>query len=100
MIFDKNENNEENKQLTYETYYVNIYDINEKTLTQEEYDNLENENKEFLYKKYKTYNNDKVTQLQARTYYLNDKVVYFKNLCQNDEYIKYFKNIIIKYLMQ
>lgn len=37
-------------------------------------------------------NNDK--------YYLNDKVIIFKNNIDNDEYKKYFKTVIINYLMQ
>ena len=37
-------------------------------------------------------NNDK--------YYLNDKVIFFKNNIDNDEYKKYFKSVIINYLMQ
>ena len=37
-------------------------------------------------------NNDK--------YYLNDKVIFFKNNIDNDEYKKYFKTVIINYLMQ
>lgn len=34
------------------------------------------------------------------TYYLNDKVIIFKNNINNDEYKKYFKAVIINYLMQ
>ena len=34
------------------------------------------------------------------TYYLNDKVIIFKNNINNDEYKKYFKTVIINYLMQ
>ena len=34
------------------------------------------------------------------TYYLNDKVIFFKNNIDNDEYKKYFKTVIINYLMQ
>lgn len=33
-------------------------------------------------------------------YYLNDKVIIFKNKIDNDEYKKYFKTVIINYLMQ
>ena len=33
-------------------------------------------------------------------YYLNDKVIIFKNNINNDEYKKYFKTVIINYLMQ
>lgn len=34
------------------------------------------------------------------TYYLNDKVIIFKNNIDSDEYKKYFKTVIINYLMQ
>lgn len=34
------------------------------------------------------------------TYYLNDKVIFFKNNIDNDEYKNYFKSVIINYLMQ
>ena len=34
------------------------------------------------------------------TYYLNDKDIFFKNNIDNDEYKKYFKTVIINYLMQ
>lgn len=34
------------------------------------------------------------------TYYLNNKVIIFKNNINNDEYKKYFKAVIINYLMQ
>lgn len=33
-------------------------------------------------------------------YYLNDKLIIFKNKIENDEYKKYFKTVIINYLMQ
>lgn len=34
------------------------------------------------------------------TYYLNDKVIIFKNNIDSDEYKNYFKSVIINYLMQ
>lgn len=34
------------------------------------------------------------------TYYLNDKVIIFKNKIDSNEYKKYFKTVIINYLMQ
>ena len=43
----------------------------------------------------------KITEVTNNNeYYLNDKVIIFKNNINNDEYKKYFKTVIINYLMQ
>ena len=49
---------------------------------------------------YKEYIKDNITKLTKDVYYLNSKVLYFKNLEENENYKNYFKNIIIKYIMQ
>lgn len=49
---------------------------------------------------YKTYDLDKIIDLSKNTYYLNCKVIHFKNKIENNEYKKYFKNVIMNYLMQ
>lgn len=43
----------------------------------------------------------KITEVTNNdTYYLNDKVIIFKNNIDSDEYKNYFKSVIINYLMQ
>lgn len=49
---------------------------------------------------YKEYIKDNITKLTKDVYYLNSKVLYFKNLEENENYKNYFKNIIMKYIMQ
>ena len=56
--------------------------------------------KEFNYRKCAEYNKDAVREAKKNIYYLNSKVVYFENKIDNEQYKKYFKNVIMKYLMQ
>lgn len=56
--------------------------------------------KEFNYCKCAEYNKDAVREAKKNIYYLNSKVVYFENKIDNEQYKKYFKNVIMKYLMQ
>ena len=50
--------------------------------------------------KYKEYKLEKIKDMIKTNYYLNSKVIYLKNEINNNEYKKYFLNVIIKYLMQ
>lgn len=50
--------------------------------------------------RYATYDLDSIREMMKTTYYLNSKVIYFKNEINNNEYRKYFKTVIMKYLMQ
>lgn len=54
--------------------------------------------------RYAEYDVDKIKELTENTYFLNSKVIYFTNnvIEENDgtNYKNYFKNVIIKYLMQ
>lgn len=50
--------------------------------------------------KYKEYKLEKIKDLIKTKYYLNSKVIYLINNINNNEYKKYFLNVIIKYLMQ
>ena len=51
--------------------------------------------------KYKEYKLEKIKDLIKTKYYLNSKVIYLiNNINNNNEYKKYFLNVIIKYLMQ
>ena len=79
--------------------YINIYK-NSKSLTEKEYNDLEDEEKQFKYRKCVEYNKDAVREAKKNIYYLNSKVVYFENKRDNEQYKKYFKNVIMKYLMQ
>ena len=88
---------EEDKNLTKITY-INIYKNN--VLTEEDYNILKDNEKEFKYRKCVEYNKDAVREAKKNIYYLNSKVVYFKNNIDNNHYKKYFKNVIMKYLMQ
>ena len=56
--------------------------------------------KDFKYRKCVEYNKDTVKEAKKNIYYLNSKVVYFENKIDNEQYKKYFKNVIMKYLMQ
>ena len=56
--------------------------------------------KDFKYHKCVEYNKDAVREAKKNIYYLNSKVVYFTNKIDNEQYKKYFKNVIMKYLMQ
>ena len=87
----------DDKNLTKITY-INIYE-NKKGLTEEGYNTLEDEEK-VKYRKCVEYNKDAVREAKKNIYYLNSKVVYFKNNIDNNHYKKYFKNVIMKYLMQ
>ena len=78
--------------------YINIYQ-KEKSLTAKEYNALIEEDKP-KYRKCIEYNRDAVREAKKNIYYLNSKVVYFKNKRNNEHYKKYFKNVIMKYLMQ
>ena len=49
---------------------------------------------------YKGYDEASIKEMMKTTYYLNSKVIYMKNNLENDNYKNYFKNVIIKYLMQ
>lgn len=79
--------------------YINIYE-NNVGLKEEEYKALKDEEKQFKYRKCVEYNKDAVREAKKNIYYLNSKVVYFKNNIDNNHYKKYFKNVIMKYLMQ
>jgi len=79
--------------------YVNIYK-NDVSLTEEEYKNLTKEEEKQQYRKCVEYNKDAVREAKKNIYYLNSKVVYFENKIDNEQYKKYFKNVIMKYLMQ
>lgn len=49
---------------------------------------------------YKEYNMSSTKEKIKNTYYLNSKVIYLKNNINNPYYKSYFKQVIIKYLMQ
>lgn len=49
---------------------------------------------------YKEYDKNKIIKKQKETYYLNSKVIYLTNKIDNDFYKKYFKTVIMHYLMQ
>ena len=98
---DMNENEdiiEDYRELT-KIQYINIYE-NSVSLTEEEYNELEDNEKEFKYRKCVEYNKNAVREAKKNIYYLNSKVVYFKNNIDNAQYKKYFKNVIMKYIMQ
>ena len=98
---DMNENEdiiEDYRELT-KIQYINIYE-NSVSLTEDEYNELEDNEKEFKYRKCVEYNKNAVREAKKNIYYLNSKVVYFKNNIDNDQYKKYFKNVIMKYIMQ
>ena len=80
------------------TTYINIYQKG-KSLTTKEYKALIEEDKP-KYRKCIEYNRDAVREAKKNIYYLNSKVVYFTNKIDNEHYKKYFKNVIMKYLMQ
>ena len=65
----------------------------------EEADNIEFKVSDRIDAKYDI-EDDKKIITNNDTYYLNDKVIIFKNNIDNDEYKKYFKTVIINYLMQ
>lgn len=88
---------EEDKKLI-KVSYVNIYK-NGVSLTEEEYNDLKDDEKR-QYCKCVEYNKDAVREAKKNIYYLNSKVVYFENKIDNEQYKKYFKNVIMKYLMQ
>lgn len=50
--------------------------------------------------RYAEYNMDSIKEMSKEKYYINSKVVHFKNEIHNNEYIRYFFNVIIKYIMQ
>ena len=50
--------------------------------------------------KYKEYDLDSIKTKTINEYYINSKVIRFKNEINNDEYKRYFRTIIIHYLMQ
>lgn len=78
--------------------YINIYQ-KEESLTEKEYHSLIEKDKP-KYRKCIEYNRDAVREAKKNIYYLNSKVVYFTNKIDNKHYKKYFKNVIMKYLMQ
>ena len=78
--------------------YINIYQ-KEESLTEKEYHSLIEKDKP-KYRKCIEYNKDAVREAKKHIYYLNSKVVYFTNKIDNKHYKKYFKNVIMKYLMQ
>ena len=103
IFADQNDMNEDEdiiedyRELT-KIQYINIYE-NSVSLTEEEYNELDDEEK-LKYRKCIEYNRDAVREAKKNIHYFNSKVVYFKNNIKNDYYIKYFKNVIMKYLMQ
>ena len=67
----------------------------------EEADNIEFDVSDRIDAKYDIEDDKKIQIINNNdTYYLNDKVIFFKNNIDNDEYKKYFKTVIINYLMQ
>lgn len=103
IFADQNDMNEDEdiiedyRELT-KIQYINIYE-NSVSLTEEEYNELDEEEKP-KYRKCIEYNRDAVREAKKNIYYLNSKVVYFTNKINNEHYKKYFKNVIMKYLMQ
>ena len=65
----------------------------------EEADNIEFDVSDRIDAKYDI-EDDKKIITNNDTYYLNDKVIIFKNKIDSNEYKKYFKTVIINYLMQ
>ena len=49
---------------------------------------------------YNTYDMEKAKELIKEKYFLNSKVIHFKNLIQGNNYKLYFREVILKYLMQ
>lgn len=49
---------------------------------------------------YRFYDKELTIEKSKNEYYLNSKVLYFKNNIDNDNYRQYFKEIIMKYVMQ
>ena len=96
-IKDDEDIDEEYEKLTKITY-INIYK-NDVSLKEKEYEILSKEKKQ-QYRKCIEYNKDAVREAKKNIYYLNSKVVYFENKIKNEQYKKYFKNVIMKYLMQ
>lgn len=96
-IKDDEDIDEEYEKLT-KISYINIYE-NSKSLSEKNYNELDKE-KKFKYRKCVEYNKDTVREARKNIYYLNSKVVYFENKIDNEQYKKYFKNVIMKYLMQ
>ena len=67
----------------------------------EEADNIEFKVSKRIVAKYDIEDDEKIQIINNNDkYYLNDKVIIFKNNIDNDEYKKYFKTVIINYLMQ
>lgn len=67
----------------------------------EEADNIEFKVSDRIVAKYDIEDDEKIQIINNNDkYYLNDKVIIFKNNIDNDEYKKYFKTVIINYLMQ
>ena len=50
--------------------------------------------------RYASYDLDKIKEMAKETYFLNSKVIHFKNEINNNNYRNYFKTVIMKYLMQ
>ena len=65
----------------------------------EEADNTEFKDSDRIDAKYNI-EDDKKIITNNDTYYLNDKVIIFKNKIDSNEYKNYFKSVIINYLMQ
>ena len=65
----------------------------------EEADNIEFKVSDRIDAKYDI-EDDKKIITNNDTYYLNDKVIIFKNKIDSNEYKNYFKSVIINYLMQ
>lgn len=49
---------------------------------------------------YNTYDLEKAKELIKEKYFINSKVIHFKNLINNNNYKIYFREVILKYLMQ
>lgn len=49
---------------------------------------------------YGEYDRDSIKELSKTKYYLNSKVIHFKNNIDNEYYKQYFKEVIMKYIMQ
>ena len=95
----------------YAVAYIN-YNNTEDVITEDSYETLDEEEKnnygtnekiseqKKAYRKYTEYNKGTVSEIKRNIYYLNNKIVYFKNNIDNEQYKKYFKKVIMKYLMQ
>lgn len=105
----------ENNQIKYEISYIrkDEYDAlqpSEKVYYQETNKNLvfaNGYNIEEIYADggrtnvlYKSYIMDKIGELMANKYYINNKVIHFRNYINNELYINYFKTVILNYIMQ